>query len=269
MTDQILPRHVLCLLASTDDYPRLMEACEKRIAAFGGGFEIDREYSENGADDRMSRAFEVSWDRVHPEAYADADIAAVESHGGVIYLLSSPLRPGTYLEQSAIALELVAPLFDEGLSALKGETAGVAHGIARWRSLAAQAAAASAAGDRFALASACRLAWTRRPISSDGWLESVGNHLIGLPEVAVDDDLGSAVELSFAMDAISDHLFRYGVEATLPLVRGELHFSSDHDEDDLKFNPYGMVWCDALLSEKPNSHEATQKKKTGLFGFFK
>jgi hypothetical protein len=247
MNTDILPRHVLCLLGRPGEYSQLLDACERRIAAVGGGFEIDRDYSEDGADDRMPRAFEVCWDRVHPDAYTDADIAAVESHGCVIYVLSPPLHPGTHLEQSARALELVVPLFDEGLIALKGETAGVAHGVDRWRALAAQAKAAAAAGDRFALASACRLAWTRRPISSEGWLESVGNHLIGLPEVVVDDDLGTALDLSFAMDAISDHLFRYGVEATLPLVKGELHFSSDHDVDDFKFNPYGMVWCDALL----------------------
>jgi hypothetical protein len=249
MNDAVLPRHVLCLLAKKEDYLRLSRACEQRIAALGCKFEIDREFSEDEEDSRMPRAFEVCWDRVHPDAYTDEDIDAVAAHGAVIYLLSPPLRPGTHIEQSAIALDLIAPLFDQGLIALKGETAGVAHGVVRWRELAVQAAVARAAGDSVALARACRLAWTRRPISSDGWLQSVGNHLVGLPDLSIDDDLGGALELSHAMDAVSDHLVRHGVEATILLVEGELDEDIDHDEDDFKFNPYGVLWCRALLPQ--------------------
>jgi hypothetical protein len=247
MSDEILPRHVLCLLGAPNSYAALMKICEERIAATGAGFEIDTEYSVDEHDERMPNAFNVCWDRVHPDGYADEDVEAVENHGCVIYLLSPPLVAGTHLEVSANALALIAPLFDAGLVALKGESAGVAHGVNRWKALAAEAAIAHKNSDKVALARACRLAWAKRPISNEGWLQSIGYHLIGMPEISIDDDLGSQLELSHAMDAIADHLYQHGIEATVPLVEGELEFVSDYDEDHFKHNPYGMIWCRALL----------------------
>ena len=87
----------------------------------------------------------------------------------------------------------------------------------------------------------CRLAFAKRPLASDDYLESVGFHLAGLPDVYVPKSRRSEREAVALMDAVADEIARRGVEATLKSRRAKLSFEQDYAEDDFKFNPYGIV----------------------------
>jgi hypothetical protein len=262
---EITPKLVLCILGAQGSYERLLQTIQTQIDTVAPHFEIDTEYSENAPDDRMCRAFDVTWDRVYPGAWTDDDETAVENHDCVIYVLSQPMESGTHIEICMQALALIEPLFGQGMTALKGESAGISHGVNRWKELAAQA---KATRDQMALSSICRIAFAKRPLSSNGWFESVGYHMVGIPEVFIDDELAGELELSHAMDAIADHIFQHGVDATLPLVQGELLSDTGHEEDAFKYNPYGIMWCRAMLPHiSAQSAEVPKKKRFfGLFG---
>ena len=237
----VKPRHVLCFLGGPNGLAPLSDAASAAIRDFATGFAIDRSYSQDKSDPRMNRSFGVSWDRVHPNAHADADEKAVERHQSVLYVLGPPMTSETAIVVSTGALMLVHQVIKAGATAVKGESAGVAHGLARWNELVLQASAALKANDDFALGRTCRLAFAKRPLASDDYLESVGFHLAGLPEVYVPKSSGSEREAVALMDAVADELARNGIEAALKSRRAKLSFEQDYAEDDFKFNPYGIV----------------------------
>jgi len=227
------PRHLICALGG--DLPTLVAAAN----SFRGrtAFTVDDSYSSDEADDRMDRSFGVCWDRVYPNAWTEADEEAVASHGAVMYALSPSLERADAAAAAADAVRFVVHLLDHGATAVKGESAGVAHGAARWRQLASELEAATGlARDRVA-----RLAMTKRPLGGDGCYESLGNHLVGLPEVYVTKVVGlterGAVKL---LDDIADELAA-GIdviakyEASLDLI------SPYEDGFEFKINPYGIV----------------------------
>ncbi len=106
----------------------------KTIADFS--FEIDRACAQAKPDPHMERSFGVCWDRVFPKAWSAADEAAVANHKAVLYLLSPPLEQQKAVAFSAAALRIVEEMIEAGATAVKGESAGIAHGLERWRSLA-------------------------------------------------------------------------------------------------------------------------------------
>ena len=89
---------------------------------------------------------------------------------------------------------------------MKGESAEIAHGLARWRQLNLQARSVGKSGDHLALGRICRLAFAKRPLVSEKFFESVGFHLVGLPEVYVARTYGSDRAAVAAMDAVADEL---------------------------------------------------------------
>jgi len=237
----VKPRHVLCFLGGANALAPLSDAASAAIREVATGFEIDRTYSQDKPDPRMSRSFGVSWDRVQPNARTDADEAAVEGHQSVLYVLGPRMTPENATVVSAGALMLIHQVIKAGATAAKGESAGVAHGLARWNELILQASAALKSDDDFALRRVCRLAFAKQPLASDDYLESVGFHLAGLPEVYVPKSRGNEREAVAIMDAVADEIARHGVEATLKSRRAKLSFESDYAEGDFKFNPYGIV----------------------------
>jgi hypothetical protein len=237
----VKPRHVLCFLGGAHELARLSDAASAAIDVFAAGFSVDHIYSQDGPDQRMSRSFEVSWDRVQPSAWSKSDEGAVANHKSVLYVLGPPMTSETAVTVSAVALLLVDKIIKAGAIAVKGESAGVAHGLVRWQELVLQGSSALKSDDDFALRRTCRLAFAKRPLASEDYLESVGFHLVGLPEVYVSMSHRSEREAVAVMDAVADEIARRGLEPALKARGASLSFASSYAEDDFKFNPFGIV----------------------------
>ncbi|AYG70195.1 MULTISPECIES: hypothetical protein [unclassified Rhizobium] len=245
------PRHVLCFLGRENGLAALDQGARIAIEMLGGGFTIDDEFSQDKPDDRMVRSFNICWDRVDPDAYEEADEDAVAGHGSVLYVLGPPMTAETTVTTSAKALAFVKYMLDHGAIAAKGESAGVAHGVRRWKELCEQALSATGAQDLLALARSCRLAFARRPIGDDfEGMASVGFHLIGLPDVLVTLDRKSdqppstnveQLKIAALIDEIADEMTQKGVGAAVTDRHATLSDDSRYEEDEYKFNPFGVV----------------------------
>jgi hypothetical protein len=236
-------RHVLCFLGPTDSFSQLARSFESAIDEYAHQFEIDWTYSQNTSDSRMPDSFDVSWDRVNPNAVTEEDARAVREHGCVIYVLGPLMNTENAVEISALALRLVIHALNSGATAAKGESAGVAHGVKRWRQMASNAEQSAEPVD---LARACRLAFAKRPLADGKFLCSLGFHLVGLPEVYVPTALSNDdLALSSMIDGVADDLFRLGTVETLSRHGAILLPVVEYDEDDFKYNPYGAIYVDA------------------------
>ncbi|MGI8399465.1 hypothetical protein ACRYWZ_24155 [Agrobacterium deltaense] len=250
------PRHILCFLGTKNGLAALQKSARAAIDDFAPDFSLDEDYSQDEPDDRMERSFNVCWDRVDPDAYQPEDEAAVATHGSVLYVLSPSMDAETAVKTSANALRFVQHMLDHGAVAVKGESAGVAHGARRWKQLYEQSRGEAAADDGMALARTCRLAFARRPIGDDAeGMTSVGFHLIGLPDVQIrftkkdqDQPSTNAQQLKIAalIDDIAEQMAREGVQATLKGRRASLADDTRYEEDEYKFNPFGVVSVDGL-----------------------
>ena len=235
---EVKPRHVLCLLGGQTPFSELCEVIQSAIESFAPGFEIDDTFSEDAPDDRMSMSFEVCRDRVHKGAWSEADEEAVGDHRSVIYVLGPPMTAEDAVQNSAIALRLVAHTLDNGIVAAKGESAGVAHGVARWKALAREADGQTGA----AIARPCRLAFAKRPIGTDEHLYSVGFHLVGIPEVYAPKTLSDdELALSALIDTVADEVVTDGIDQVLKRRRARLLPVDAYGEDEFKYNPYGAI----------------------------
>ncbi|MGY8634839.1 hypothetical protein RAD15_20405 [Bradyrhizobium sp. 14AA] len=243
----VKPRHVLCFLGKDESLLQPPKAAARAIADFN--FEIDRTYSQARPDPHMERSFGVCWDRVFPKAWSAADEAAVANHKAVLYVLSPPLEQQKSVAYSAAALRIAEEMIEAGATAVKGESAGVAHGLARWRSLADQARKGASTGQDLAvtpaLAKACRLAFAKRPLGGNSYYETVGYHLVGLPEVYVAKSRGNEWTAVMLMEEIANAMVERGIDATLRDRKLSLSREQDYAEDDFKFNPYGIIRVEA------------------------
>jgi hypothetical protein len=226
----VKPRHVICFLGGQGDLSRLSDAASFGIGQFATGFSVDKTYSQDQPDSRMVPSFDVCWDRVEPGAWTKADEDAV--------------MPDTADAISTAALLLVGELIKAGATAIKGESAGVAHGVKRWRQLVHQCGDALKADDGLARSRACRLAFAKRPLESAKYFESVGFHLVGLPEVYVKKTPGTELEKAHLIDAVADEMKQRGVQAVVADRKATLSFESSYLQDDFKFDPYGIVYID-------------------------
>ncbi|MBD9591723.1 MULTISPECIES: hypothetical protein [unclassified Ensifer] len=235
---EVKPRHVLCLLGGERPFSDLCEMIQSAIDDFALGFEIDYTFSEDAPDDRMPISFEVCRDRVKKGAWTEVDEEAVSDHRSVIYVLGPPMTAEDAVKHSAIALRLVAHTLDNGIVAAKGESAGVAHGVERWKELARDAEGQTGA----ALAHPCRLAFAKRPIGTDEHLYSIGFHLVGIPEVYAPRSLSDdELALSALIDTVADEVFSDGVETVLKHRGAQLLPVDAYDEDEFKYNPFGAI----------------------------
>jgi hypothetical protein len=244
-------RHIVCLLGAGLDFDDL-ERLAQRVG--GAGFQVDREFSQHEADDRMPAAFAACADRVEP-TFDEADRADVVAHTDVLYLLSPPISDDAALDVAHRTLVVTAALLRAGATAAKGECSGIAHGRERWLELADLAdGAAGGADPAFDLASALHLAWVRRPISSSsvasevGWLYSCGMHLLGQPDIEYPED---GPDWLTWMDTLALYLLAERPETGVHSGEGfRLVADGDrrvlehtdcgrYDADDPFFNPYG------------------------------
>ncbi len=81
-------------------------------------------------------------------------------------------------------------------------------------------------------------------------MASVGNHLVGLPDILVtfirkDDRQPSTNDEQLAIaaliDEIGDQMAREGVDAAVAARHATLSDDTRYDEDEYKFNPFGVV----------------------------
>ncbi|WP_092192805.1 hypothetical protein [Bradyrhizobium sp. cf659] len=243
----VKPRHVLCFLGKDESLLNPPEAAARTIADFG--FEIDRTYSQAKPDPHMERSFGVCWDRVFPKAWSATDEAAVANHKSVLYVLSPPMEQQKTVAYSAAALRIVEEMIEAGATAVKGESAGIAHGLDRWRQLAGQARKGASTSQglavTLAVAKACRLAFAKRPLGGDRYNETVGYHLVGLPEIYVAKSRGNEWAAVMLMEELANAMAERGIDATLRDRKLTLTREQDYAEDDFKFNPYGIIRVEA------------------------
>ncbi|ANL76076.1 hypothetical protein AMC83_PE00664 (plasmid) [Rhizobium phaseoli] len=237
----VTPRHVLCFLGKDRDLSHLSAAAAQAIRDFADGFSVDEDYSQAEPDDRMSQSFDVCWDRVEADVWTEADEKAVADHQSVLYVLGPSMAQAETVKVSMTALRLIERLIAAGAVAVKGESAGIAHGLDRWRALIGQGAEAVKAADPLAQQRIGRLAFAKRPLSARGYLESVGFHLVGLPEVYVPEAMGSERQIVAIIDQVADEVAGQGLDPTLKKRHASLSFNSTYEVDEFKFNPYGIV----------------------------
>jgi hypothetical protein len=202
---------------------------------------VDEDNSHDGANDNMSMSFGVCWDTVAREVYDDDDEEAVEEHGAAMYMLTEHLEREQTLAAAITAVDLAVHLLDHGATAVKCESAGVAHGQKRWRTLAAELAGART--DPANTARLARIAVTKRPLGGDEFFESLGNHLVGLPEVYVPlQAVSTDREAVRIMDRIGDELVALGTDRVLAMHGCALDMSSQYEGGfEFKINPYGCL----------------------------
>jgi hypothetical protein len=249
-------RHVLCFTgswSSLDD----VAAIVREVG--GSDFRLDRKYSVLEPDPRMGEAFEASADRIS-RSFGDDDRAAVAAHSAVAYVLSPRIEAPAAIDVSARALKVVAAMLSRGgAKAAKGESAGIAHGKARWLELAEQAE-----GDTVTRLHALRLAWVRRPLldESPRVYYSCGMHLLGDADVEVRGDLEPLDAVRW-IDAFLGYLvlekpsrpvqegetFRLSRDDAPHILRAR-PCTSRYEEDEFFFNPHGY-W--SLVEKAPSA----------------
>jgi hypothetical protein len=238
-----LPRHVVCALGNWPSF----EPVERVVRDIGGGrFQLDREYSMLAPDNRMLRAFAASADTVNL-SITEADEAAIASHTAVAYIMSSPIPADQAIAISGTTLAMIDALFAADVAvAIKDESAGIAHGAARWRELATRATS----NELLERASALQHAFVRRPLSDDGLLYSCGMHLLGDRDVEVSasadvfDDIGwiDLVALYLLAEKPDTGVhdgegFRQTEDGERRVLRG--YPCERYENDDFFWNPYG------------------------------
>lgn len=235
----VRPRFVLCVLGEWNS----LEPVAAVVNAFDSGFTLDREYSILKRDARMQSSFAVSTDRVK-NTFTKDDERSVKRHNTVAYVLSGPIDQDKALKIAGSALELTARLINAGSTAVKMESAGIAHGKAHWLSLAQKATSASAL-ERIRV---LQEAWVKRPIEDGDIFYSIGMHVLGQPDIECVTGNMQPLETVRWMDALGHQLLTSKVR--------NKQFSPDtqsadknlrpgpctrYEEDDFQFNPYGYM----------------------------
>jgi hypothetical protein len=249
-------RHVICLLGRWQNFSEI-EALVRRDAV---GFTFGHEYSQLAHDSRMPRAFAASADRPWPTLTQD-DGKAIDEHTAVAYVLSPPLNQDTAQYISGHALALIASLFDVGCTAAKSESAGLAHGKARWLALARDHQKAVADGDEFSAGAALYKAWVQRGLTDESGTigYSLGLHLLGHRDTEYPGS-ADALEAIRWIDLMGYYLvadkpkrpvlsgdgFRLAADGPRRVI--EQHPCRRYKDDSYFFNPYGY---NRLLPDGP------------------
>ena len=242
-----LPRHVICFLGRWQDFSDVRAA----VASCGDDFTFDEEYSRLSPDSRMLTAFEASVDRFNP-TMTDEDWESIRSHTAVAYILSPPMPQQVAESISARSLLLTSMLLNQGALAAKSESAGLAHGRARWIELGREYSDAIDGGDKYSASCTLCRAWVQRAIHdpSTGTIYSVGMHLLGQRDTEIDDSLDMATALEW-IDLMG--LYLVADKPDRPVLDGEgfrlreggprrmiRHVRCErYEDDDFFFNPYG------------------------------
>lgn len=247
-------RHVLCAVGNWKTF----EAIDALAERFG--FEVDHEFSQLTPDAAMSRAFDVSFDRVSLSVTPE-DREAIAAHTAVAYVLSPPVTKKNAGKVALKTLQLVEALFAEGAVGIKNESAGIAHGKERWLELAAGAQSDKAVGAEL------YFAFVRRPLkSADGVFYTCGLHLLGEADVQISDSLEPFEAVSW-LDALALYLVcerpPRGVHPGNTFVRTPTDAKRvmrflpcrEYENDDFFFNPWGYVRLEPSLVPGAPGHQ--------------
>ena len=237
-----LPRIVLCVLADTN--------LEARCASILDDELLECQWEDQDA--RMPAAFRASEVRYDP-SLTEQDLAAIQGHQRVLYILSKNLTSAEAPDTAALFLKRIGQLFDAGALAIKSESSGSTHGHHRWVEL-----ASLVESDRrdWALIRA----FVQMPIHDGADLYTCGLQLLGLPDLIMgaslsqkafgpgDESGWEAVELFFGF---AHYLLAecppgaFASESTFAATPDSPRFvltwepCKGYDEDDFFFNPFG------------------------------
>jgi hypothetical protein len=240
----IKARHVICVLGDWRNF----DTVKSLVESFGQGFTFDSEYSKTSADKRMTRAFDVSADRVDP-SMTEADLKAIAGHKSVVYVLSAPIDREKSLIVARQTLELIGKLFAAGATAIKNESPGLAHGKARWLALVERAKTGAGASASDDATQALIEATVRRPISAENLLYSCGAHLFGLRDietVGVKNERDAvklmdrliAMQLKAGYAAATPTSIESDSKKPLPVTPSS---NAHYDDDSFHYNPFGYL----------------------------
>ena len=162
-----LPKIVLCVVGGA----KLSDNARPLLEAAG----VEHEWSDRNP--RMITSFEASACRCDP-SFQPEDLAGIASHSRVLYVLSKNFTAKEGPGVSRAFLRLGARLLEAGGVALKCESAGIAHGRARWLELAREA-------ENEHPWSELLRAFVQLPIFKDDDYHTCGMHLLGRPDLIV------------------------------------------------------------------------------------
>jgi hypothetical protein len=221
-----LPDFILTCLGTFDSF----DGIKKVVADIGSPFELDEEFSQLEEDDRMTVAFEASYDLI-TETMRDRDWERVAKHTAVAYFIVREVPDEFKVPTMKAALELIGALIDAKLiTAIKCDSSGIAHGLQEWKRIADVAKAG--AGDVETL---LFHAWVRKPLADEDCHYSCGMHLFG------EADFTTREQDEDKLVALFDNAFaaaRLGVDNGVSFKKPAIEVSF-YPEDHPYYNKYG------------------------------
>ena len=181
------PDMILNVLGNLDSFDELKREFETLATTFAcETYRLDEEFSQLENDDRMPRSYEICMDRTEP-SMTEQDWDAIEHHTASAYFIVKHIfAEQTRLVTAMTTARCISHLIDLKLiTAAKIETAGLAHGLERWKELASDMTSAIERGDRPAMLLALYKMFVRKPIHSDNLLYTCGMQNLGLPEMVI------------------------------------------------------------------------------------
>jgi len=234
---------VPCTQLDMDVLPRLM-----------GGVS----YEVRARDPGMSRAF-GAWANRLRESLDEADLAAVDGHTSVVYVVDEPRARSQSVDSALRFLKLGADLLRHGGLALKVESSGTAWSSAKWGALCERVSDASRqqANSQLAYWTGLIEAYVQLPIVGADAIYTCGMHLLGARDVSIDRESATrAFGDDIVQVAILLDMFTYYSRAeakpsairdgqTFATAQGAPRFrlrgvpSTRHADDSLFKNPHG------------------------------
>lgn len=221
------------------------------------------------ANPQIRASFEASACHV-ADSFRPADFDAIGQHESVSYFVSgqlySTLDPIMRRVTIEVLLSVIERVIAAGATGLKVESAGLAHSIEHWKTLAAEVAggipsSGATIADAYRFWGAAFEALVRYPIArASGEVYSCGMHLLAAPDVIVDL---SALAPGSTPQRLLSVFCRYVLAERGPeSVRSGETFRLDdesrpwtigvegcdgYDEDESFFNPFGRFRLSPLL----------------------
>ena len=176
-----LPKMILCIPGGDDLRARCGPILEQE--------KVEHEFRPH--DKNMLQAFKASsttW-----PAFTAEDFARIDGHTTMLYLLSENFVAGAAPSVAKAFLSLGRRLLEAGGIAIKCESSGISHSIARWSRL--DDSANRSPDDKW---SALFHAYVAYPIGGNTEFYTCGMHLLGVPDLIVSR---SIIETSVAVGA--------------------------------------------------------------------
>ncbi|BBT17112.1 hypothetical protein WP8S17C03_31610 [Metapseudomonas otitidis] len=242
------PDIILNVLGTFERFDALRETFESMTASMGlETFRLDEAFSELEHDDRMPRSYRICADRTEP-SMTEEDEAAIEAHTATAYFVMPRIHhERTRIVAAMAAARALGRLIEQGLvTAAKVETAGLAHGLARWKELIdALEASVEARDQRRMLLTLYRL-FVRKPIGHENLLYTCGMQHLGLPDFVIRFAEDEEVDLEAQEAAVARFeqafLAAFGVEpAAEPSSPYLARPDFGYELGDIRHNPFGYT----------------------------